>query len=170
MLFLHCSQNSFVTEPSRPMEGFLQRETPLVVLFDSAVEQILVQTSIGREKDHQKTFGAADQLCVNISYLKEDEKNEANAALQKTLCILSFFFCICEALNEWRSRNKRGSLDGGSFAAIPSTLSNLSAWTLKKPHSVTFVYKPLERACWPAHIPLLGFKRQEAFFVSGSVH
>lgn len=43
--------------------------------------------------------------------------------------------------------NKGGSVDEGTITDIPSTLNNLSAQTLKQLHSVTFVYRPLERAC-----------------------
>lgn len=54
-----------------------------------------------------------------------------------------------------------------------NTLNNLSMEMLKWPHSkhsVTFVYKPLEKAYWPASRPLLPFKWHDARIVSGRVH
>lgn len=44
MLFLDWSQNSFVTEPSRSMEGISQQKTCLFSWFDSAVEQRVLET------------------------------------------------------------------------------------------------------------------------------
>lgn len=68
------------------MEGFLQHETPLVTLLDSAVEQILLQTSIGGAKDRRKTFAAADQLLTFRGREKRSERSIAENALH------SFFF------------------------------------------------------------------------------
>lgn len=87
-----------------------------------------------------------------------------------------FRFCTCGTDHEratdtkWGTKRRGGCVDEGTITDIPGTLNNLSAQTLKQLHSVTFVYKPLERAGWPAHIPLLVLKWQEAFIVSGRVH
>lgn len=66
-----------------------------------------------------------------------------------------------------------GTLAEGTITDVPNTLNNLSMEMLKWPHSkhsVTFVYKPLEKACWPASRPLLPFKWQDACIVSRRVH
>lgn len=135
----------------------------------------------GVASHHQKLFCAVILLCFlynKVSYLSAhsttfggEKWGKQNIAKRR----FAFFrFCTCGTVHERATEPKWGtkgaSVDEGTITDIPSTLNNLSVQTLKQLHSVTFVYKPHERVGWPAHIPLLGFKWQEAFIVSGRVH
>lgn len=72
------------------------------------------------------------------------ERNEANVTSQKR-CAFSAFVLVGLLLKEQQTQNgeqKGGGADGGTITDILGTLNNLSAQTLKRPLSVTFVYKP----------------------------
>lgn len=64
--------------------------------------------------------------------------------LQKRFAFLPFVL-VGLLMKEQQTQNgeqKGGSADGGTIADILGTLNNLSAQTLKRLLSVTFVYKP----------------------------
>lgn len=72
------------------------------------------------------------------------ERNEANVTSPKRSAF-SAFVLVGLLLKKEQTQNgeqKGGSADGGTITDILGTLNNLSAQTLKRPLSVTFVYKP----------------------------
>lgn len=87
-------------------------------------------------------FWAEIQLCVNISdvLVKKRKKKKWEKSGKRSIgenALHPLTFVAPRRFMNGEMRNKRGRLDGGSFADIPSTLNNLSEWTLKKKRTLS---------------------------------